>query len=268
MNAVPSPSLARGLLEVARLSFRQTLAQRASWVGRAVFLVLLLIVFSRLWLAVEQSGGLGGTSAKDMLWYLAITEWIVIGLPLTHLSIETDVRSGDIAALLPRPLPWLAVKIAEGVGSLAVRLLALGVSGFSGAWLLAGGLPSEPSGLLLALPLGVLAGVLGTLFHALVGLSSFWMTDCMPVHWVFQKLCFLLGGLILPLAIYPGWLRTLAEATPFSAMLYGPGQMALGWDPALAFKTAGMLVFWTGIAALLTAFVWRRALVRLDVGGG
>jgi ABC-2 type transport system permease protein len=258
----------RGLWEVARLSFRQTLAQRAAWVGRAVFLVLILIVFSRLWLAVEQAGGLGGTSARDMLWYLAITEWIVIGLPLTHLSIEQDVRSGDIAALLPRPLPWIAVKVAEGLGSLAVRLLALGVTGFAGAWVLAGGLPREPGGLLLALPLGVLAGVLGTLFHALVGLSSFWMTDCSPVHWVFQKLCFLLGGLILPLAIYPGWLRAAAEVTPFAAMLSGPGRMALGFDLALAFETAARLVVWTGIAALLTAFFWRRALRRLDVGGG
>jgi ABC-2 type transport system permease protein len=263
-----APSRVRGLWEVARLSFRQTLAQRAAWIGRSVFLVLILIVFSRLWLAVERSGALAGTSAADLLWYLAITEWIVIGLPLTHVAIEADVRSGDIAALLPRPLPWLAVKVAEGLGSLAVRLLALGVTGFAAAWVLAGGLPREPRGLLLAVPLGVLAGALGTLFHALVGLSSFWMSDCSPAHWVFQKLCFLLGGLILPLAIYPEWLRTLAEVTPFSALLHGPGRMALGWDPALALRTAAMLVGWTALTALATALVWRRALRRLDVGGG
>jgi ABC-2 type transport system permease protein len=262
------PSLARGLLEVLRLSVRQALAQRAAWVGRSVFLVLLLVIFSRLWVAVEQSGGLGGQRAADLVWYLMVTEWIVIGLPLTHLAIEQDVRSGDLAALLPRPLPWLAVKVAEGIGALLVRLASLGAAGFLGAWLLAGGLPSDPRGLLLALPLGVLAGVLGTLFHALVGLSSFWITDCAPVHWVFQKLCFLMGGLILPLSIYPGWLRTLCAWTPFAALLNGPGTMAISWDPARALTIAGLLVVWGAVVVLALRLAWGRALARLDVGGG
>lgn len=268
MSAAAAPSRVRGLVQVARLSLRQTLAQRAAWMGRSVFVVLLLVVFSRLWVAVESTGALGSATAADLLWYLAITEWIVLGLPLTHLSIEADVRSGDIAALLPRPLPWIAVKVAEGLGSLVVRLLSLGVTGFAAAWLLAGGLPRDPRGLFLALPLGVLAAVLGTLLHALVGLTSFWLTDCAPVHWVFQKLCFLLGGLILPLAIYPAWLRTASEVTPFAAMLSGPGRMALGWDPGLALASAGKLLGWTALTVLVLAWCWRRALRRLDVGGG
>jgi ABC-2 type transport system permease protein len=260
--------MTRGLFAVLRLSVRQTFAQRAAWMGRSVFLVLILVIFSRLWLAVEQSGALGGQSAADLLWYLAITEWIVIGLPLTHLSIEADVRSGDLAAVLPRPLPWLAVKVAEGLGALLVRLLSLGVAGFVAAWLLAGGPPSDARGLALALPLGLLAGALGTLFHALIGLSSFWITDCSPVHWVFQKMCFLLGGLVIPLSIYPGWLRALCEVTPFTALLSGPGRMAFGWDPTLALQTAGLLVVWSAVAWLLLAWVGRRALRQLDVGGG
>ena len=268
MTAARRPSVARGLFEVLRLSVRQTFAQRAAWLGRAVFIVVILVIFSRLWVALEEAGALGSARAADLLWYLAITEWIVIGLPLTHLSIEADVRSGDLAAVLPRPLPWIAVKVAEGLGSLIVRLLSLGVAGFVTAWLLAGGPPSDPRGLLLALPLGLLAGTLGTLFHALIGLSSFWITDCSPVHWVFQKFCFLLGGLVIPLSVYPGWLRTLAEVTPFAPLLSGPGRMAFGWDPALALQTAALLVVWSAFAWLLLAWVGGRALKQLDVGGG
>lgn len=262
------PSIVRGLYEVLRLSARQSFAQRAAWVGRSVFLVVLLLIFSRLWLALEEAGALGSARAGDLLWYLAITEWIVLGLPLTHLSIEADVRTGDLAAMLPRPLPWLAVKVAEGLGALLVRLLSLGVVGFVTAWLLAGGPPSDARGLVLVLPLGLLAGVLGTLFHALIGLSSFWITDCAPVHWVFQKLYFLLGGLVIPLSVYPDWLRTLCEVTPFAPLLSGPGRMAFGWDPALALRTGALLVVWGGVAWLLLAWAGRRALRHLDVGGG
>jgi ABC-2 type transport system permease protein len=85
---------------------------------------------------------------------------------------------------------------------------------------------------------------------------------------VFQKLCFLLGGLVIPLSIYPGWLRAVADVTPFAPLLSGPGRMAFGWDPALALQTAGLLVVWSAAACGLLAWTGRRALQRLDVGGG
>lgn len=267
-RARPAASLPRALLAVWGLSVRQTAAQRGAWIGRAVLLVLILVIFSRLWQALEQAGALGRLSARDLLWYLALTEWIVIGLPLTHTAIEADVRSGDLAGLLPRPLPWLALRVAEGLGAMTVRFTALGMAAFASALLLGGGLPSEPLGLLLALPLGLLAGVLGTLLYAWVGLSAFWLVDTTPVFWVFQKLCFLLGGLLLPLSIYPAWLRALAEALPFGPLVSGTGSMALGLDPARAALTALKLCGWILLALLLLHLTWRRARLRLDVGGG
>ena len=262
------PPMLPALAHLALAGMRQTLAQRASWLGRALFIVLILIIFARLWEAVEAEGHLPGLSARDLIWYLAITEWIVIGIPQPHLAMEADVRSGEIAAVLSRPLPWLAAKVAEALGALLVRLAALGVAGFAAAWVLAGGLPREPAGLLLVLPLGLLAGILGTLCYALVGLTTFWLGDSTPVYWVFQKLCFLLGGLILPLAFYPDWLRGFAEWTPFAALLSGPGRMALGFDPALAVVTAALLVGWSLFACVLLAWGWGRALRRLDGAGG
>lgn len=274
MSATPSPAapapatLLPALVAAWRLSVRQGFAQRGAWVGRSVLLVLILIIFARLWQALEEAGALGGMAARDLLWYLALTEWIVIGLPLTHTAIEADVRSGDLAALLPRPLPWLALRVAEGLGSLCVRLTCLAAAAFPTALLLAGGLPREPLGLLLALPLGLLAGVLGTLLYAWVGLSAFWLVDTSPVFWVFQKLCFLLGGLLLPLALYPAWLGVVAEALPFGPLVSGTGRMALGFDPAQASWTAAKLVGWIGVTVALLALTWGRARRRLDVGGG
>lgn len=262
------PPLLPALAHIALAGMRQTLAQRASWLGRSVFLVLILVIFERLWHAVEAEGRLPGLSARDLVWYLAVTEWIVIGMPQPHLAMEAEVRSGEIAAVLTRPVPWLAVKVAEALGALIVRLTALGLAGFAAAWLLAGGLPREPWGLALALPLGFLAGALGTLFYALVGLCTFWLGDCAPVAWVFQKLCFLFGGLILPLALYPDWLRAFSEWTPFAALLSGPGCLALGADLPHAAWTAAMLLVWLGVALGLLRWGWGRALARLDGAGG
>lgn len=269
MNAdLRRPPVVRGLLAVAGLAARQALSQRGAWIGRALFLVLILIIFSRLWVAVEHAGALGGLRAGELLWYLALTEWVVIGLPLVHLTIEAEVRSGDLAALLPRPLPWLAVKVAEGLGSMLVRFLALGVAATGAALVLAGGLPPDPRGLLFTLPLVLLAGVLGTLINALVGLTAFWLVDASPAAWIVQKVGWVLGGMILPLSIYPGWLRDVAQVTPFPALLAGPARTAFGWDPAHALLTAAQLAGWIGALGLALAFGWSRARRRLDVGGG
>jgi ABC-2 type transport system permease protein len=192
----------------------------------------------------------------------------VISVPWTHLEIEKDVRTGDIAYLLPRPLSYLGTRLAEGLGSLLVRLLALGVTGFAAAWLLAGRLPADPRGLLLAVPLGVVAGAVCTAFHAAIGVTSFWIQDASPLYWIWQKLCFVLGGLVLPLSIYPGWLRTVADWSPFSAMLNGPGRLAMDYDPALAGGTLLRLVAWGLVAALLLRWLYARGLSILDVNGG
>jgi ABC-2 type transport system permease protein len=79
---------------------------------------------------------------------------------------------------------------------------------------------------------------------------------------------FVLGGLVLPLTLYPDWLRRIAEASPFSAFLYGPGRLALGFDPAAALRTVAMLLLWGAAAGLLAAWLHRRGLRVLDVNGG
>lgn len=274
MSGVPRPTrpapppLLPALTHLAWSGARQTFAQRATWMGRSVLFVMILTIFSRLWQAVEAEGRLPSLSARELVWYLAVTEWIVIGLPQPHLSMEAEVRSGEFTAVLTRPVPWLAAKLAEALGALVVRLLVLGLAGFAAAYLLAGGLPREPLGLLAVLPLGLLAGVLGTLIYALVGLCTFWLGDAAPVAWVVQKLLFLLGGMILPLAFYPPLLGEIAAWTPFAAMLSGPGRIALGADAAEGWKTAALLVAWTGAALGLLAWGWGRALKRVDGAGG
>jgi ABC-2 type transport system permease protein len=78
----------------------------------------------------------------------------------------------------------------------------------------------------------------------------------------------LLGGLFVPLALYPSWLRTLALASPFSALLYGPGSMAFDFDPAAAARVGMKLLAWGVVLVALLASTYRRGLRVLDAHGG
>jgi len=256
------------LLFVASLSARQRLAERGVLIGRAVFYGLILFVFSRLWDAVLEGEPIPGVEAHQLVWYLAITEWIVLSGPPLHSEVEDEVRRGDLVYRLARPVSYPVVKLAEGLGDLLVRLCSLGVVGVVVALVITGRLPAEPARMLWLVPLGVGAGVLAMVMHFTIGLTSFWLHDCRPIYWVWQKAAFLLGGLLLPLPLYPPWLRAIAEASPLSALLYGPGSLALGLDTAGIWMVLVRQLAWLAVAVVGLAWLFRRGVARLEIGGG
>jgi len=255
---------------LARASARRAWAERAVLAGRVVFLGVILFIFSRVWDTVLARGEVtvSGAGRAELIWYLAVTEICVLSVPLTFLAIEADVRSGDIASRLVRPVSYVGAMLAEALGETSLRLLVLGPAGALFAIGLAGGWPADPRGLAFAVPLGVLASLLAVLSTAAIGLSAFWIVDTSPVYWIWQKLAFVLGGLLLPLELYPDWLRAIARFSPFPAMVWGPGRMAFGYAPAAALETALELLVWSALAAAGLAWLSRRARLRLTVNGG
>lgn len=242
-------------------ALRQRLGERGQLLARSVFYVLVLFIFSRLWSAV-----LG--SATDPVWYLAISEWITLSQPRLFVEIEHDVRSGNVACALTRPTSYLGVRLAEAAGELLVSLGVLGVVGVSAALALTGTLPHDPRGFLAALALGLLASTLWLLCNALIGLGAFWLHDVSPLYWVWQKAAFVLGGLFVPLELYPEWLRTLALWSPFSAMINGPARMVIGWQPTLAVLLFVKLLSSIVLAGALLEAVYERALQTITLDGG
>jgi ABC-2 type transport system permease protein len=262
-----SPRVAK-YFAVAEAAARRALAERSGVVGRVVFLGVVLFVFSRIWAVLGARGALAHAQQGDLVWYLGVTEWCVLSLPPVYLAIEADVRSGDVACRLVRPISYVGAQLADALGETALRLAVLGPASALFAFMIAGGGPSDPRGLALALPLGLLASALAAASLVAIGLSAFWVVDTSPVFWIWQKLLFVLGGLLLPLDLYPDWLRVAARFSPFPAMVFGPGRNALAFAPAEAVVTALELVAWSGVVAALLVWLSSRARARLTVNGG
>lgn len=253
---------------VAMTALRQTLAQRSSWLGRCALFGVIMTVFSHLWKTTFAKGAAFGMGPVDMIWYMAATEWIVLSVPSLHLAVEAEVRSGDVAYQLSRPVSFLGVELAKGFGATAAHFVPVGIVGFGLAWFLSGALPQHGPAMLFLLPLVVLAVTVLVVISTAIGLTSFWLQDAGPVFWVFQKLLFTLGGLILPLALYPEWLQGVAKWLPFAALLNGPASMMVTPGPAAFAGHLALLVGWGGVALLLTVWLHARGLRILDVNGG
>src|SRR5262249_48096631 len=122
--------------------------------------------------------------------------------------------------------------------------------------------------LLRVVPFGLAGTVVLSAMSLGIGLLAFWLEDVTPVVWVWQKLVFVLGGLMLPLQIYPDLFQPVAFATPFPAILAGPASFVLPGSHFSAFALARDLAIWSGVISFVIWAMFQRAVKRVTFNGG
>jgi ABC-2 type transport system permease protein len=251
----------------ARIAATQAGRERADVYGRMVFFFVILGVFSSLWRAVADAGMPIDADAKALVWYLAATEWILLSAPPVYLEIQEAIRRGDHVYRLTHPVSFVMAEFCTGLGLLAVRAPALGATAFCCAYLFTGWIPPLQT-LAVFVPFGLGASVLLTALYVPIGLLAFWLHDVTPVFWVWQKLMFVLGGLMLPLQLYPELVQQIAGATPFPSLLGEPASFVLGAAAVAPAALARNLLMWSCATAVTTWWLFRRASLSVSINGG
>ena len=255
-------------IAIFNLSFLNALKNYKALIGLSIFLVTCLIIFTHLWKIAAAKPGMVSLSPEQLLWYIAFNEWVLISLPDIQEDMEQDLRTGRLAYLLPRPISYLGATFAESLGTLCANLLILGCVTFGFTWWQAGTIPFQFGGIATTIFFALAAGVVAVIFQMLIGLSTFWVHEVSPFYWIWEKLLFMFGGLMLPLALYPEWMQSIAHLTPFPAILGERSALAITFDGDRVYSLTASLIIWggLGITALLT--LYRRGLRILNVEGG
>ncbi|HUL05957.1 MAG TPA: ABC-2 family transporter protein [Candidatus Acidoferrum sp.] len=250
------------------LGWRRAIAEPAALTGRLLLYLLILAIFRQLWLATPlQELGPDAPTAADMLWYVTVTEWIVFAAGLPYRVVEDQIRSGQIESALLRPLPYAAATLAEWSGATAFYLLVMGGAGTAAAAWLTGTAPPTAAAAPLIVASGVVGCAIALLCQLQLGYAAAWLGTSAPLFWIWQKLLFVCGGLLLPLTLYPPALRGLAEYGPFAAILFAPGSLILAPAGTSVAGILGRQVAWFAAIALLTVAVDRAATARLSRRG-
>lgn len=252
----------------ARISLTGQLIYAWDLLGRSLFFVVVLLVFSQLWEATAGEGALGLT-ANQLLWYLVITEIIMLSTPAANtLGIDDDIKSGNIAYLINRPYNYPLFMLGrywgESLGKMAVNAAVGSVTA-----LLLVGPPAFSPAVLAVFPLVVvLAVTLKFYFSFLVSLTAFWVEESGPFHWIYSKLLFTIGGLFIPLEFFPGWLQQVARALPFNLMLYAPARVLVSWDVVFFRNVVLSQAAWLIVAVLAAQLLFAGGVKKLNVHGG
>lgn len=233
---------------------------------RCSFFFVILYIFSNLW--ATTSGIKGDFQHSEMIWYVYMTETIIISLPIIQFEIESDIRSGDVAYYLIKPINYLFFKISENLGIYHFRFLVLLIFGFVCCFFLAKGEIPNPSNLLLSISMSYLAGIVLVIFQASIGILAFKLQDCSSLFWIWQRCSFLFGGLLMPLEFYPKFMQKIALFLPFSTLISSPASLMFEVNFQKCVFLFFRLLFWLFVGLITSWSLYKRALKSVKINGG
>ncbi len=257
----------RALVEALRGSAQRSLADTGGMVVSIAFYVVIVGTLTGLWrVAVGANGGdLAGYGAVALTWYIVTSEAAIVSVNARHIEdIGNDIAQGGIAVELLRPASVLGIRVANEVGRGLPKVFALFAAGSLLSTIVAGG-PPRPATLVLVAPSLVLAITANLLAQHAVAAIAFWIRDAGSVWFLYLKLVFITGGMIIPLELLPDGVQRAAMLMPFRAMAYAPARLASGtWEPMLFVEQ----LVWIGILGVAATAAFSAGERRLQVVGG
>lgn len=255
---------------------RITLASRLAYLGellvRSIFLILILFIFTQLWSATNRSqdvSALIGLSIAQLIWYLAFTEAIMTSTSAAgEQETDREVRSGDIAYRLARPLPYPLYQFGAQLGERLLRFTLNLIVGCLVALIVVGPIQLTVLNIVAAIVTALIAFIADWCWSFTISLTSFWIEDTFGLHLLYRRAQMILGGMLIPLEAYPDWLERIARAVPFHYLVYQPARLFVaqdtgGWMPAL-----GVLVVYGAIGLACLLVVYRVGMRRVSAQGG
>ena len=196
------------------------------------------------------------------IWVLIIQ---LLGQGNDSMNLAEDIRLGRISSYLIYPFDFWKFHTAgflafQGLQLLLCSTLLICVSSVG---LLA---DFQWANLLMGLTLTFLVGGLWFTLQYMVGLMAFWLEETWILRVMLMILSQFLSGAILPLELYPQWVREILFYSPFPYLTYLPAKVFMG-SHELFLGAALVIIIWTLVIAGLCTFIWKRGL-RLYTAAG
>jgi ABC-2 type transport system permease protein len=259
-------------LSIAFTSLQQAVAYRASTIMTMLASLVWVMVLYHVWDSVYGGRNrLAGYTWTDMRTYILVAYSVNALLSFRAVGEMTwTIRSGRIATELTRPADYLAASFARASGQVVIEgLLGGSLALVLGVVVLDAHPPASPAA---ALGFG-LAVVLGFgikfLIHYLVALLCFVTTNAVGLIWAETAVVSLLSGALVPLAFFPGPMRTVLAVLPFQGIVATPVGIYLGRLDGLDLVTAlGVQLVWVIALTVAARLLWRPSIRALDIQGG
>ena len=258
---------AKMFFEIFAIECRRLMSYRADfWVNALMNFVAGIMVPYFLWGAMykmSDSTTIGGYSYEAMLVYICMVTLlgrVVRGTDQLS-DVATDIYEGGLNRYLLYPAPYLPFKYAQHLGNLLPQMIQLFV--FVPLIAVVVGIPDDVTISAASIAATVAAVFLANLLYYLLAFPlqgvAFWADNVWSLGVMLRMASRLLGGALVPLALFPPAAQGVLAWLPFRALYDFPVNTLMG---KLTFEEwcAGMALSlgWCGALMAIGALVWRR----------
>jgi ABC-2 type transport system permease protein len=258
-------------LEMFKITLLTSLTYFHELVGRQVFLLFIMYVFVQLWRTTYRGEGsttIAGFTMPQMIWYLTISESIVMGMARTGAEIDTEVKSGSLAYSLTKPYDYQLFHYARYMGDSLVKFFSSLIVAGAVSWALVGSPPFSAGSFAAGLVAAFLGFTMDFWIQMSLGLTAFWVEDTWAFRFFYSRVTMLLGGMMLPLDVFPEWLRKIAGSLPVASMVYGPVKSFVRFDATEWALLLGRQALWIAVLCLVARSIYGTGVKRVNVQGG
>lgn len=260
----------RALPTLMRIGVAEAAAYRAElfvWVLATTMPLIML----PLWHAVAEEAPIQGFGqARFTAYFLAAFVVRQVVGAWASWTINYEVRTGGLNARLLRPLHPVWMYVTENVASIPIRAsLALPV-GLIAFVVTGGAYVVRDAASWAMVPLALVgAWAISFLAHVAVGALSLWMHQSIKVIDVWTAGFFVFSGYLVPIDLFPWWLRDVPDWLPFQYQLGFPVELLTGsLEEGEALRMLGAQWLWVALMLAVATVLWRRGLRRYGAYGG
>lgn len=260
------------ILELIKVNIKVNLAYAVNAWGAFIITLFQIFVFYYIWMAIYKFDSvINGISKNQIVTYIILSRIIYAQITWGFIpKIGRIIQTGAIAVEMLRPMDFQAQMFFERIGDFlaftamtAVPLLIISS--------LTLGIQAPPSaGVFICFCLSfVMAMAISFFFEFFIGLLTFYTNFSWGLQSFQEAFISLFSGALIPIAFFPGWLKTITNFLPFQEMSYSPVSIYLGI--AKGHEIYRILIFqliWLVFMLIIARLFYKFAIKRVLVQGG
>jgi ABC-2 type transport system permease protein len=257
-------------LEFAKKAFAREATYRMEVFTNVGSLLVRLYLMKMVWTALyAQNTAPAGVPLHAIITYttIALLMSLVLEIDGTRL-IRDRVREGSIATDLMKPINLPLYFFSDGFGQTMLHAMLIVPALALALFIVHIDVP--PPLVLSAFAFSFALGyIVNFLMNFLMNTIAFWTLETFAIQLIVRWVSDILGGQIVPLIFFPGFLQKIVLALPFAALYSTPLLIYVGTIPPSSYLAAfATQLAWGAGFAIVATFVWRGALKRVVVQGG
>jgi len=253
---------------IIEMSFKQSFAWRFAMLLSIIVGPLVILANYVIWkglYAAAHTDVIRGFTFEQMVVYIAISFMIsYLTWNNMEVSLRDDVRNGSLATYLLRPISYLHFQFINMIGNrflamfleflpvLAIVTLLLGPAVITGNWgyFIIG---------------AIIASIINFLIRALMGMLAFYFVRPRGSIEVLKVLMTLLGGMVLPLSLFPAIFQKISLFLPFQFLAYAPTRLYMGNYELAGIILSPWQVLLLGLAQCAVLFIIVRLVWNVSI---